>query len=237
MRTIWVTGGITNWGLRLAGEIPPDGIRVHAPWRDFRHAEELLNIAPGDAHYAASALTALKRCLFARIRHIFEQYAIDQIPFDGALKKTSKKLQQLELLGIVRPSLLSRLIEVRNAMEHTDADPPDGDRCIEFFDVVWYFLKSTDQLLWPVRGPFELSSPDGSIALQLGRSSPEWKLEAEGNVRSGLVSLEEINGWCRIGAESLETDGEHVSFTGRVEGPDRIVVQIARVFLEADGWP
>jgi hypothetical protein len=43
--------------------------------------------------------------------------------------------------------MLKRLIDIRNIVEHQDSSPPSTDECQMFADLVWYFLRSTDELV------------------------------------------------------------------------------------------
>ena len=50
----------------------------------------------------------------------------------------------LEQLGIVKPFLIKKLLNIRNGIEYDGANPPSSIECLELIDIVWYFYKSTD---------------------------------------------------------------------------------------------
>lgn len=62
-------------------------------------------------------------------------------------QKSKDYLALLESIGIVRPIILKKLLEIRNNIEHADEVPPSSSSCRELTDVVWYFLKSSDHLV------------------------------------------------------------------------------------------
>ena len=90
----------------------------------------------------ADCLVTLKRALNHRLKAIEENYEFKKISLPN---KPKSYLELLEVLGIVRPLLLKKLLKIRNEIEHEDADPPSYNQCKEYVDVVWYFLKSTNK--------------------------------------------------------------------------------------------
>jgi hypothetical protein len=56
-------------------------------------------------------------------------------------------LERLQEFGIVRSAIIKDLFEVRNVIEHEDGEPPALKQCRHYADVIWYFLKSTDNLV------------------------------------------------------------------------------------------
>lgn len=90
----------------------------------------------------AECLITLKRCLNQRLKAIEEIHEFKELDIPS---KPKGYLELLERIGILRPLLLKNLLRIRNEIEHEDADPPSFNQCKEYVDVVWYFLKSTNQ--------------------------------------------------------------------------------------------
>lgn len=87
-------------------------------------------------------------------------------------------------MGIVRPQMLQKLIAIRNAVEHEDADPPALEACEVFLEFVWYFLKSTDRMVQVV--------PDEIFFEERGEKPQSW---AEVKVRPPDMWTPSIRGW------------------------------------------
>lgn len=143
---MWVSSTVLEWGYHNEhGSGPslddqnPTVWRAHEIWR---HANSL--ISENCSSFALSdAIANLKRAINHRLQSLSKAYCFNALPFSSD-KKTLEKFQHY---GIIRPSMLRELFEVRNAIEHRDADPPSLVRCEQYVDFVWYFLKSTDSLL------------------------------------------------------------------------------------------
>ncbi|MDI6767615.1 MAG: hypothetical protein QME52_12410 [Bacteroidota bacterium] len=56
---------------------------------------------------------------------------------------------------------------IRNEIEHQDAAAPSKDRCEEFLEFTWYFLRSTDKLSTNVLNTFTFEAEGDS-------DSPYW---------------------------------------------------------------
>jgi len=84
--------------------------------------------------------------------------------------------------------LLTELMKVRNDIEHNDSPPPELQTCQMYIDVVWYFLKSTDQLLDMVIGEVVYEDTEANSGLTLEfQISGAWKVKAEGVVQPKLL--------------------------------------------------
>jgi len=104
------------------------------------HAEQTLQSSATDLD-RANAILEMRRSISRRIRLLDERYSLRSIPIK---EKPSDFLKLLEFVGVVRPTMLQQLIDIRDGVEHEDAEPPDLERCKVFLEFIWYFLKSTD---------------------------------------------------------------------------------------------
>lgn len=114
----------------------------------------------------------------------------------------------LELLGIVRPLMFSNLLEIRNAVEHQDAPPPDKRSCQIFLEFVWYFLRSTDRILQLVSNEihFSRSRDETSHWLELKYGPSEgWNPTLRGWVGPDLISTDSRSDWITVLCERSES--------------------------------
>jgi uncharacterized protein YrzB (UPF0473 family) len=109
----------------------------------WQHAKDLIDSKNNNFYYA-DAVANLKRSLNHRLKLIEELYCFKNIEIPN---KPNGYLELLERYGIVRPYLIKLLLNIRNDIEHNDADPPALQRCQELIDIIWYLLKSTDVLV------------------------------------------------------------------------------------------
>jgi hypothetical protein len=162
----------------------------------WEHAEEILRGYPDDS-YLGDVIANLKRAVIHRTNHLMEVYALNKTPIK---EQPRKALERLEYWGIIRPTMLRRLIDVRNAIEHEDAPAPDRERCFEFLDFVWYFLRSTDSLSKTMMEEFELSGSGEHDLVLTFHPNSDWKIELFGRLSSpsSLLSMTEVSDWIRV---------------------------------------
>lgn len=107
------------------------------------HANDLIE-ASEEEFFLSDGITNLKRSLNHRLQLIEKMYQFKKIDFEN---KPKGYLELLETYGLVRPYIMKELLKIRNGIEHYDEKPPNKLRCKELSDVVWYFLKSTDNIV------------------------------------------------------------------------------------------
>src|SRR5215213_5775128 len=136
---MWLSSEILNWRISL-GTLEEHnrkfGTRSYEIWS---HAEQLLSQPSNE--FRISGISTLWRAIDHRLRLVERIYSLKNIPVKD---KPTDYLNLLEFLGIVRPLMLQKLKEIRNAVEHEDASPPDAESCQIFLEFTWYFLRSTD---------------------------------------------------------------------------------------------
>jgi hypothetical protein len=125
-------------------------------------------------------------------------------------------LELLEYVGLIKPLMLQRLIEIRNAVEHEDASPPTLEELRIFLEFVWYFLRSTDNALrHPIESfclqpiPLDEVSPY-SVSVTLG-PNPRWIPKIDGWVEPTMVSIEKKQGWLNLKNTETITRQEFIS--------------------------
>ena len=110
--------------------------------------------------------------------------------------------------------MLTKLIDIRNAVEHENVSPPPHERCLELLDFVWYFLRSTDRLvLYPPNSMvFEIAvDAHGyytySVVLKAGPPKG-WQLDFGGWINVSLLSQVEQKNWFQIDVNNQQTRDE-----------------------------
>lgn len=112
-------------------------------------------------------------------------YCIDALPFDG----TKKVLEKFQHYGLIRPTLIKELIGVRNEIEHEDVLPPNIESCNRYLDYVWYFIKSTDSLLYMQINDIVFTQPDENGQLKFTvKFESGWRILVRGTVDKGYYA-------------------------------------------------
>ena len=174
-------------------------------------------------HDRADCISNLRKCLSHRLKHFESVYNLR-----SALPAPTKRhyLEVLADLGVIRPSLIKGLLEVRNDVEYNDATPPDLARCCEFVDIVWYFLRSTDAMLHTQRTEIMLTPPDSdpwdsvywcSVDVQY---TPPFDVTLSGWIPSRLASATEASSHLIVEAESFHTNSELESESAHADKQD-----------------
>jgi len=210
---IWIKEETLSWysyseGGSVVGN--EQAIRAYEIWN---HAESISQ-SNSDNFHRTDVITTLKRCLNQRLKLIEKLYNLKKIPNSFSSKKY---LEYLETFGIIRPLMLTRLMTIRNNIEHHDFAPPDADRCFEMLDFVWYFLKSTDQIVKVVSNSLIFQEIGSS-----GDETPYW-LSAEINYY--LNHNIKLRGW-------LPPD----YITG-IETPDYLEIKVTDLESKKDRFP
>src|SRR5258706_16070804 len=137
---MWVNPIVFNWDPMVESSSDYTSTAWKRSYELWSHAEQILS-KPTTEFERANLIMNLRRAVDRRVRLLDQRYSFRSIPIKD---KPSDVLALLEFVGAVRPRMLQKLIEIRNAVEHEDADPPDHETCEVFLEFTWYFLKSTD---------------------------------------------------------------------------------------------
>jgi len=154
MKTMWISDAVLRWSPESQGGIVLDEKKAQRSYDHLFRAEHFLNLPQPGVGDRADCISNLRKCLNHRLRLFESVYNLRRITEVG---KKRPYLTVLSDVGIVRPFLLGRLFNVRNAIEYRDSTPPSVARCREFVDVVWYLLRSTDPLLSVKRSDLALA--------------------------------------------------------------------------------
>ncbi len=251
LKCLWLDPTILSWNAEPAADRHEEA-QWRRPYEIWSHAESLLEGDSSDFK-RVDALTTLKRAVDRRVRQLNALHNLKGIPIPD---KPIGTLELLKYIGLIRPMMLQRLIEIRNAVEHEDTSPPTVEELLIFLEFVWYFLRSTDNALRHPLGVFHLQlsaldeiSPYGfEVTL-----SPDtnWIPKISGWVEPSMLFAEPKEGWLVVNLPRAETREQvikrapHVSYfgipdergknpddillSGEVRGPKEAIIQLIRI--------
>jgi hypothetical protein len=251
-RPCWLSPEILTWDINLGASTLQDPHAVQRAYQHWQHAESLLPAAD-DEFRRIDVITTLKRAVDYRLRLLNDYYRWKRI---GRVPLPKGSLQTLEALGVARHSMVNRLVDLRNRIEHADEEPPSQDECSSFVELVWYFLRATDLLVVRVPSELELEPCDESESYALTiRTGPtaQWETYVDGTVAARHVSdaihddgirvrltlCESRDDWLAEPTRSEEVRGYHegrdrtdLFIEGVVDGPRDYLLRIYRELLQ-----
>jgi hypothetical protein len=234
---MYLSAEILTWPYDAEGRAyPSETDHVHRGHEIWRHAKNRLALSPTQLD-RVDCISSLKRAINHRLKAIHSTYAFDQLPTDRPKKETFEKLQDY---GLVRPAILKELLDVRNLIEHNDAPPPDLAKCKFYVDMVWYFLKSTDQLVEEMVDSliYEHQGTNSHITLAI-EPLKNWEAKASGLVHIAFLSTESTPGAIEL-TEYTATRSQDRSgltqFRAVIQLEGTLLMRIAREYFSAAGY-
>ena len=204
----------------------------------WRHARDRLSEGESDL-YRIDCISALKRAVNHRIKTIFNEHSFEEVPTQLGKKRVLERLQEY---GIIRPALIQQLFEIRNAIDHEDADAPTVETCKNHIDVTWYFLKSTDPLVDKVHTAIEYWNPEGdetvTVSINPENIWREYSLSTVTDKAHTRTRKPKKGDWLCISNSTTKSvkDGKvHISGTFSVEG-EAIYRIVADYFATFGYW-
>lgn len=205
---LWLSSEILRWTItntELRTSLDDPGSRQH---EFLEHADRLLASAH-DPLTLADAIENLNKAVSQRVAKLTEVFSLKTL---RKSKHGKDSYELLEALGVIRPRMRGRLNDIRNAVNHEDAIPPDMDECLELAEFVWYFLRSTDglvrihELQIALQEPIPAASRHIATDLIRIRALPHATLNAtcEVSVRSAYLSETPKAGHIRLTLESSQ---------------------------------
>jgi len=205
---MWISPEILNWKANGESFSAWDNDNIDKTYEMWAHAKDLLENYKGNKYQLVDAMVALKRTVDFRVRTLNESYSFKKIPIKD---KPPGILELLAYFDVIRPLMLNSLTTIRNDLEHQYSNPPEIERCLEFLDFVWYFLRSTDYLVNNVLDRFILiprTEPflDYDYWLKIETNpEKEWCFRFGGRVEPQMLSKEDKGEWIKVDLEATET--------------------------------
>jgi hypothetical protein len=141
--SIWLSSEILTWRKTYDLSLTFVDPKLLDAYNYLMHVEKI--IGSGNTEYDRNdILSNLKKSIFFRIEQLKTIYNLRGFPLKD---KSSKEFDILCSLNIIKPIMLKKIIDIRNAIEHKYNEPPSFDYCKELSEFVWYFLKATDILI------------------------------------------------------------------------------------------
>ncbi len=130
---------------------------IHLPYNYLAHASKKIN-RNNDSFDRADIISNLKRAVDHRITELNKIYKLKKLAKMGFLDPKLGSRDSLVALGLMRKTLANNLFDLRNIIEHQYGEGPLKERCEEFIDFSWYFLRSTDIFMKEILEVFKFSS-------------------------------------------------------------------------------
>lgn len=201
-KKIWISPSILDGKAYFVYFDEPRTDDWRKAYQMWAHANDLMKFSD-DSSYRVDVISTLKRAIYHRFSILDGIYQFKSIPIR---KEFKYKLEPLEFWGITRPTMTKKLVDLRNLLEHEYETPPDHDRCLEFVDFVWYFLKSTDSLAQKCGFLLSITNTDKSIHTSIEIEFGEyWYLSARGHCLKTDLSQTEVNDWICIDTDDIKT--------------------------------
>lgn len=199
----WIDPKILTWTMYVSGGETVEESILKRSYENWKHADDLIAKAKSEFD-RIDVITTLKRAVDARLRLLDQIYKFKTIPIPD---KPKDLYGILSCFDIIRPLLLSTLYEIRRGVEHRDAEPPTQDRCKEFVEFVWYFLRSTDNLLLNISNHIEIVSDSSEYEHYcltiIVREQGRWSFFLRGWLPSEFWSPTYREDWIELEAKEL----------------------------------
>jgi hypothetical protein len=206
VKEVWLNPNILTWDASVESSSVNqrnEWMRAHELWL---HADNRLKkgVTREDR---ADVIGVLRRVLNHRLKKLKAIY-LDNLPI---IKKPAGTIERLALIGVIKPLMLHKLLEIRNAIEYQDTRPPNERQCAELLEFMWYFLRSTDGLIRLVAESisFQKLNKQGEetpYGFTLETGPPEkWKNRIHGWFETKSVSLPTKPNWLKVEIETIHT--------------------------------
>lgn len=215
---LWLSPVILDWNRDTLYRGTISNIDLFKPYELLKHAQKRISEVDdkGNPHEEAFALgeavSHLRGAIEHRQKQIIKSFNLSKLSVDGW--PGGKDHDKLSELGIMRPLLVKKLIDLRNFVIHEQKYPHNDDKhsINELFEFTWYFMRSTDAFLSRKISGIILYPPDFSGAtiddddfeydrcfLAETYAYPRWQVDIKGyGVPINLFSKTENKGWLEL---------------------------------------
>lgn len=244
---LWISNKIFSWGKFVESSTPQEKNHYKRPKEHWEHAYKISkkNLSEFDR---IDIISTLKRVIDIRIKSLNQIYKLKRIP---GLKKSDSIVEILKTFNLIQPVMISKIIEVRNRIEHQDKPPPSTRECEELIEFVWYFIKSTDSHIIKVADGFlleedQLNLNDGFfLSIETGPIH-DWKIKFYGTIPKEFTSNEKIPEWPMVLCDEIEFNQKYITnrksnfdcafIKGLVTPDSYIFTKIVHDYFDADSY-
>jgi hypothetical protein len=207
--------------------------RAYEVWR---HAQRCLTPEASDLD-RIDAISALRRAVNHRLKGIRTTYNIDCLPSISGRKQILERLQEF---GIVRAAIIKDLFDIRNLIEHEDSEPPKLKQCRHYADVIWYFLKSTDNLVDFRHDEIRFLHEDATqfVEVQI-RYSSNWSIDINANLCPEYIlksATQDTVPMTNVKSRQVKRGNRMRWITGKATLSDTLRLRLAKGCFSAIGY-
>ena len=230
----FISQEIFNWH-NMSSTQCYNGENIKECYDYLNHAESLI-VDFKDKFHIQDAIRNLKVVVDKRIKQIERVYDFKSYFPKQHILEIYKELGIVK--GFVKGFVIRKLFTIRNDIEHNELDYSDAEQCHDLVDTIWYFLKSTDEIVYTANTGIELSK-DGNIEneeIWIGIDIDSSKMKVvkiRGRVDKDFLSKERFENAIKIeNVEIKKVDKERVYFNGNIVLTNDIKVLMAKkVFI------
>lgn len=225
----FISQEIFNWN-NISSTEHYNGENIKECYDYLNHAESLI-VDFKDKFHIQDSIRNLKIVVDKRIKQIERVYDFKSYFPKQHILETYKRL------GIIKGLVIRKLFTIRNDIEHNELDYSDIEQCHDLLDTVWYFLKSTDELVYTANTGIELSKEESSaneeIWVGIDMDSSKMKVvEIRGRVNKEFLFNESFESAIEIeNVEIKEVDDGRIYFSGNIVLTNEVKVLIAKKVL------
>ncbi len=234
IKSIWIDSNMLYWPVN--GSVGCySGEDIASCYEYWEYAETLINKFD-DKFHLQDSIKNLKYVVDKRIKQIERVY-------DFKSHFPSKKVFEIyEELGIVKGFVIKNLFKLRNNIEHNEVEINEKEKCRDFLDTVWYFLKSTDLLVNSsnVANDFYKDINSDDIIINIDVNDPKLKdANIRGTIEKHMISYQEKEDYIQINDVKINSlldinDKKEniIQFEGKIVLTKKIIIQLAkRIFI------
>ncbi len=202
-KTFWINNEFIKRGIFVESFSDSSAELIQRAYELWNHAKDILE-SHSTKDFLSDAISNLNKVIGLRIKLLNDIYHFNQSPFKTRDKKIYNQLGEFEIL---RPKLINEITTFRNKIEHHDETPPTLNKCKDFIEICWYFLKATDLPILHINDSI-LFCYDGQDPYGIGieiNFKNKWEISISGCVKpSQLVSFK-TQGFIEINLDRHET--------------------------------
>lgn len=224
---IWMNFCIFRWHINGSVGCPSDE-NIRDCYDYFNYAESLIDNY-NDKFHIQDCIKNLKYVVDKRIKQIERIYDFKSYAPNKHI------LETYQMLGIVKGFVIKKLFTIRNNIEHNELEYTDKEYCHDLLDTVWYFLKSTDNLVYQADTENTMYSDLNNESQWVSINVKEPKIIVayiRGRIPKDLISYENKDGFFRIDeADVFYEDGNLLFIRGKINLTNDIKVLLAKKFF------